>query len=97
LFLVQRIRDEAHRFAITYQRARRKHDISSQLAEIPGLGPARVRELLKHFGSVARLRQAPIEAIAEVRGIGPTLAAAVHGALHDGQSAEPAAAEERTP
>ncbi|WP_243063002.1 excinuclease ABC subunit UvrC [Humibacter sp. RRB41] len=97
LFLVQRIRDEAHRFAITYQRARRKHDISSQLAEIPGLGPARVRELLKHFGSVARLRQAPIETIAEVRGIGPTLAAAVHGALHDGQSAEPATVEERTP
>ncbi|MGN6127554.1 MAG: excinuclease ABC subunit UvrC [Humibacter sp.] len=84
LFLVQRIRDEAHRFAITYQRARRKHDISSQLAEIPGLGPARVRELLKHFGSVARLRQGTVESISEVRGIGPTLAAAVHDALHDG-------------
>ncbi|GAB3387622.1 excinuclease ABC subunit UvrC [Humibacter soli] len=97
LFLVQRIRDEAHRFAITYQRARRKHDISSQLAEIPGLGPARVRELLKHFGSVARLRQGTVESISEVRGIGPTLAAAVHDALHDGQTPAPAPAEENTP
>ena len=97
LFLVQRIRDEAHRFAITYQRARRKHDISSQLSEIAGLGPARVRELLKHFGSVARLREAPIDAISEVRGIGPTLAAAVHDALHETKSPEPAPPEVRTP
>ncbi len=58
LFLFQRIRDEAHRFAISYQRQRRKKDIRSQLADIPGLGPARVRELLRHFGSVTRLRQA---------------------------------------
>ncbi|NNC10519.1 excinuclease ABC subunit UvrC [Planctomonas sp. JC2975] len=82
LFLVQRIRDEAHRFAITYQRAKRRRDISSTLADIPGLGPARVRELLKHFGSVARLRQATPELIAEVKGIGPTLAATIHSTLH---------------
>ncbi|WP_433862597.1 excinuclease ABC subunit UvrC [Streptomyces sp. L7] len=81
LFLVQRIRDEAHRFAITYQRARRKRDISTVLGEIPGLGPARVKELLKHFGSVAQLRQATPEQIAEVRGVGPTIAAAVHERL----------------
>lgn len=81
LFLVQRIRDEAHRFAITYQRARRKRDISTVLGDIPGLGPARVKELLKHFGSVAQLRQATPEQIAEVRGVGPTLAAAVHERL----------------
>ncbi|WP_434317660.1 excinuclease ABC subunit UvrC [Leifsonia sp. P73] len=84
LFLVQRLRDEAHRFAITYQRARRKRDISTVLGEIPGLGPARVKELLKHFGSVAQLRQATPEQIAEVRGVGPTIAAAVHERLAAG-------------
>ncbi|MCU1440767.1 MAG: uvrC [Rhodoglobus sp.] len=77
LFLIQRIRDEAHRFAISYQRQRRRNDIQSVLAEIPGLGPSRVRELLKHFGSVARLRAADEQAIAEVRGIGPALASTV--------------------
>jgi len=77
LFLIQRIRDEAHRFAISYQRQKRKNDIQSVLGEIPGLGPSRVRELLKHFGSVARLRGADAAAIAEVRGIGPQLAQVV--------------------
>ncbi|WP_223690595.1 excinuclease ABC subunit UvrC [Leifsonia poae] len=81
LFLIQRIRDEAHRFAITYQRARRKRDIGSVLGEIPGLGPAKVKELLKHFGSVAQLRKASPEQIAEVRGVGATLASAVHERL----------------
>jgi len=81
LFLIQRIRDEAHRFAITYQRTRRKRDITSVLAEIPGLGPARVKELLRHFGSVARLKQAEIESIAEAKGIGPALAATIHERL----------------
>ncbi|MDF1479864.1 excinuclease ABC subunit UvrC [Leifsonia sp. H3M29-4] len=74
LFLIQRIRDEAHRFAIGYQRQKRRKDIATVLAEIPGLGPSRIKELLKHFGSVARLRQADAAAIAEVRGIGPALA-----------------------
>ncbi|MFZ2964444.1 MAG: excinuclease ABC subunit UvrC [Rhodoglobus sp.] len=74
LFLIQRIRDEAHRFAIGYQRQRRRKDIGSVLADIPGLGPSRVKELLKHFGSVSRLRAADATAIAEVRGIGPALA-----------------------
>ncbi|HEY0260535.1 MAG TPA: excinuclease ABC subunit UvrC [Lacisediminihabitans sp.] len=83
LFLIQRIRDEAHRFAITYQRQRRKKDVGSVLAEIPGLGPARVRELLRHFGSVTRLRAADAEAIAEVKGIGPALAQAIFGRLHE--------------
>jgi excinuclease ABC subunit C len=81
LFLIQRIRDEAHRFAITYQRARRKRDIGSVLGEIPGLGPSRVKELLKHFGSVAQLRKATTDEIAEVRGVGPTLAGAIHERL----------------
>ncbi|MGO4534297.1 excinuclease ABC subunit UvrC [Leifsonia sp. 2MCAF36] len=77
LFLIQRLRDEAHRFAITYQRARRKRDIGTVLGEIPGLGPSRVKELLKHFGSVAQLRKATPEQIAEVRGVGPRTATAV--------------------
>ncbi len=77
LFMLQRIRDEAHRFAITFQRAKRKNDIGSVLAEVPGLGPARVKELLKHFGSVKRLRAATAEEVGEVRGIGPTLAATI--------------------
>ena len=81
LFLFQRIRDEAHRFAITYQRQRRKADITSVLADIPGLGPSRVQVLLKHFGSVARLRGADAAAIAEVRGIGTGLATAIVEAL----------------
>lgn len=82
LFLFQRIRDEAHRFAITHQRARRKRDIGSTLGEVPGLGPARVKVLLGHFGSVARLRGAEAGDIAEVRGIGPVLAEAIYAHLH---------------
>ncbi len=78
LFLIQRIRDEAHRFAITHQRARRKRDIATVLGEIPGLGPARVKVLLQHFGSVARLKEASSESIAEVRGIGQGLAGTIH-------------------
>jgi len=81
LFLIQRIRDEAHRFAITFQRQKRKNDIGSVLAEVPGLGPARVKVLLAHFGSVTRLKKATVEEIAEVRGVGPSLAAAIVGRL----------------
>ncbi|WP_431247547.1 excinuclease ABC subunit UvrC [Leifsonia xyli] len=88
LFLIQRLRDEAHRFAITYQRARRKRDIGTVLGEIPGLGPSRVKELLKHFGSVAQLRKATPEQIAEVRGVGPRLATAVFERLADGARAD---------
>jgi excinuclease ABC subunit C len=81
LFMIQRIRDEAHRFAITYQRQRRSKDIASSLSEIPGLGPARVRELLKHFGSVTRLRAAEPDAIAEVKGVGSALARQIYEQL----------------
>lgn len=77
LFLVQRLRDEAHRFAIGFQRQKRRAGIRSVLDEIPGLGPVRVKQLLRHFGSVARLRAALPEEIAEVPGIGPSLAAAI--------------------
>ena len=84
LFLFQRIRDEAHRFAITFQRQKRRKDISSVLSDVPGLGPSRVAELLKHFGSVTRLRAADAEAIMEVRGVGPQLAQTIVAALHNG-------------
>ncbi|MEV8215578.1 excinuclease ABC subunit UvrC [Leifsonia sp. NPDC077715] len=97
LFLIQRLRDEAHRFAITYQRARRKRDIGTVLGEIPGLGPSRVKELLKHFGSVAQLRKATPEQIAEVRGVGPRLAAAVYERLADGASAPDAQPQDGQP
>jgi excinuclease ABC subunit C len=81
LFLFQRVRDEAHRFAITHQRQRRKRDISTVLSEIPGLGPTRVKHLLRHFGSVARLKTASEAEIAEVKGIGPTLASTITSTL----------------
>jgi excinuclease ABC subunit C len=74
LFLLQRIRDEAHRFAITYQRQKRSSSIASTLAEIQGLGEKRVNALLKHFGSAKRLRLANADEISSVAGIGPILA-----------------------
>jgi len=83
LFLIQRIRDEAHRFAITYQRQRRKRDVGSVLSEIPGLGPARVKELLRHFGSVTQLRAADPVAIAEVKGVGDVIAQTIFEKLRE--------------
>src|SRR5690606_8785047 len=74
LFLAQRIRDEAHRFAIGFQRARRKRDLRSELDDVPGLGPTRVKEILRHFGSVAAVRRADAAQLAEVRGIGESMA-----------------------
>jgi excinuclease ABC subunit C len=84
LFLIQRIRDEAHRFAISYQRQRRKNDISSVLEDIPGLGPSRIRELLRHFGSVKQLRAAEPAAIGEVKGVGPATAEVIARKLRGG-------------
>jgi len=88
LYLLQRLRDEAHRFAITHQRKRRKRDITSVLSEIPGLGQTRIKSLLRHFGSVAKLRQATPEEIRALPGIGPTLAATVHAHLARENGAE---------
>lgn len=84
LYLVQRLRDEAHRFAITHQRKRRRRDIQSVLKEIPGLGDARIKALLTHFGSVTALRASSPEQISEVAGIGPVLAATIHAHLAGG-------------
>jgi excinuclease ABC subunit C len=77
LFLLQRIRDEAHRFAITAQRTQRKSSIATELGTIEGLGEKRVSALLRRFGSAKRLRVASVEEIAEVAGIGPILAASI--------------------
>ena len=93
LYLLQRLRDEAHRFAITHQRKRRRRDIQSVLAEVPGLGEARIKALLRHFGSVTALKNATADEITELPGVGPKLAAAIHAhlaqspALPDGQEA----------
>ncbi len=82
LYLLQRIRDEAHRFAITYHRSRRsKRMTTSALDAIPGLGEHRRKVLLKHFGSLKRLRAASIEEIATAPGIGRRTAEAVAAAL----------------
>lgn len=81
LYLLQRLRDEAHRFAITHQRKRRKRDIATVLGEVPGLGEARIKALLKHFGSVAALSRASAEEITALPGIGPKLAAAIEQRL----------------
>ncbi len=78
LQILQRLRDEAHRFAIDYHRRLRNRLIrESALDEIPGIGPHRKQTLLQTFGSVYRLTRAPVEAIAAVPGIGPELAAAI--------------------
>ena len=82
LYLLQRVRDEAHRFAIAYHRAKRgKAATTSALDDVPGLGPARRKALLKQFGSVRKLGAASIEEIAAVPGIGTRLAATVSAAL----------------
>jgi len=90
LYLLQRVRDEAHRFAITHHRQKRSKAMTvSVLDEVPGLGPARKKVLLRAFGSVKRLRSASVEEIASVQGIGPSVAAAVVKSL-GGAAAEPA-------
>ncbi|MDO5629202.1 MAG: helix-hairpin-helix domain-containing protein, partial [Mobilicoccus sp.] len=90
LFLLQRLRDEAHRFAITFHRQRRsKAMTASELDTIPGLGPARRAALLAAFGSVKKIRAASIEEIRAVEGIGPTLAETIATSL-GGQAPAPA-------
>ncbi|MFF4090514.1 excinuclease ABC subunit UvrC [Streptomyces nigra] len=91
LYLLQRIRDEAHRFAITYQRTKRsKRFRSSPLDDVPGLGDTRKQALIKHFGSVKRLRAATIDQICEVPGIGRKTAETIAVALAQAAPAAPA-------
>ena len=82
LYLLQRVRDEAHRFAIAYHRQKRSKSMTtSALDNVPGLGETRRKALLKHFGSVKRLRQATPDEIAKVPGIGPKTAVTIAAAL----------------
>lgn len=83
LYLVQRIRDEAHRFAITYHRLlRRKRNLASLLDEIEGVGSKRRKALYEHFGSIDKIKRAGLEELAKVSGISPALAAKISTALN---------------
>ncbi|SDM12118.1 excinuclease ABC subunit UvrC [Streptomyces wuyuanensis] len=91
LYLIQRVRDTAHDFAIRYQRSKRTKRLrTSPLDSVPGLGEARKQALIKHFGSVKRLRQATIEQICEVPGFGRKTAESVAVALAQAAPAAPA-------
>ena len=82
LYLLQRVRDEAHRFANTFHRLRRSKSMTvSRLDGIPGLGPARQKALLRAFGSVRKIEAASVDELAGVPGIGPALATLVHEKL----------------
>ncbi len=82
LYLVQRLRDEAHRFAITYHRdLRAKASVRSAFDDLPGVGPKRRQALLRVFGSTKRIREAPVEQIAAVPGIGAALASRIKATL----------------
>ncbi|MBM3688256.1 MAG: excinuclease ABC subunit UvrC [Actinobacteria bacterium] len=99
LYLLQRMRDEAHRVAIGYQRRRSRRRVKgSSLDEIPGLGPSRVKALLAHFGSMARLREAEESEISRAPGIGPKTAAAIVAALKGApdEMLDPPAGEDRS-
>ena len=92
LFVLQHIRDEAHRFAVTYHRQKRaRRALASPLDEVPGVGPARKKALMKRFGSLARIARAGVGEIAQTPGIGPDLARAINERLtgvQDGSRAE---------
>jgi excinuclease ABC subunit C len=97
LYLLQRIRDEAHRFAITHHRSRRsKSMVESLLDDVPGLGEVRRRTLLKHFGSLKKLREATVDDIALVPGIGTRTATAIKDAVDAARRAAPVAVSVNT-
>ncbi|HKW78049.1 MAG TPA: helix-hairpin-helix domain-containing protein, partial [Candidatus Limnocylindria bacterium] len=82
LYLVQRVRDEAHRFAVTYHRSlRAKRSVRSVLDEVPGVGPRRKRELMRRFGSVKGIREADVDEIAALSGISRALAERIKQAV----------------
>ena len=96
LRLLQGLRDESHRFAVAYHRKlRQKRTLTSELDAVEGVGPARRKTLLRHFGSVKRIREAGVEEVAAVSGIGPKLAAEILSVLNGGSQAKvPAGAGE---
>ena len=84
LYFVQRLRDEAHRFAIGSHRARRKKDIrESGLQEIPGVGPARKRALLQHFGTLKAIERASPADLAKVAGVSAETAKKIYDFFHE--------------
>ena len=96
LYLLQRVRDEAHRFAINYHRSKRsKRMTASALDSVPGLGEHRRKALVAHFGSLARLREATVDEITSVPGIGVATATAVLDALRGDQAGSDTAAQDR--
>lgn len=89
LYMIQYLRDEAHRFAITFHRQQRSALMRrSVLDDVPGLGPARRKQLVKAFGSVAKVRAASVEQLQELPGFGPTLAESIFAALHADESVD---------
>ena len=92
LYLLQRVRDEAHRFAITYQRSKRGQAAArpARWTPCPGSGETRKQALIKHFGSVKKLRSATIDQICEVPGIGRKTAETIAAALAGAAPAAPA-------
>jgi excinuclease ABC subunit C len=79
MFVLQRLRDEAHRFAVTFHRSqRKKRTLHSELSRVPGIGPARQRDLLRHFGSLKKVREASLEELLAVPSITPKTASAVY-------------------
>jgi excinuclease ABC subunit C len=88
LFLLQRVRDEAHRFAVTYHKTlRRRQQLRSALEDVPGVGGQRKTQLLRHFGSLKQVREASFEALAEVPGLPETVARTIHEYFHPAEEA----------
>jgi len=83
LFFIQRVRNEAHRFAITFHRSlRKKRTLTSELDNIPGVGKKRRDALIRHFGSVSKVRNASVAALSAVEGISGNLAKTIYEHLH---------------
>jgi excinuclease ABC subunit C len=82
LFILQRVRDEAHRVALSYQKTTRRRSLATQLSDIPGVGDKTVKLLLKHFGSVTALKQADREDLGQVPGVGKAMVEKIFLALH---------------
>ena len=81
--LLRRLRDEAHRFAVTFHRQQRGQRMKrSRLSDIPGVGPKRVKDLLAHFHSIDAIQLASVETLSNAPGVGPALAREIHGHFH---------------